>query len=110
MPSAGEQRLDHLLHKRPLFKSMWKDGRLPDAVRAKLEVLEGDISKADCGLSQRQLARLCAEVDWVVHSAASISFFDHVHSLLDQNYLVGISFLLGISDHGLTVSIPVARP
>ncbi|EIE27188.1 hypothetical protein COCSUDRAFT_55211 [Coccomyxa subellipsoidea C-169] len=84
---SGEQRLDHLLHKRPLFQSMWKDGRLPDAVRAKLEVLEGDISKADCGLSQRQLARLCAEVDWVVHSAASISFFDHVHSLLDQNYL-----------------------
>ncbi len=66
---------------------------MPDAIYSKLEVLEGDISEADCGLSQRQLARLRAEVDWVVHSAASISFFDHVHSLLDQNYLVGIFFL-----------------
>ncbi len=92
--AAGEQRLDDLLHGRPLFRGMWENGLVPDAIYSKLEVLEGDISVADCGLSQRQLARLRAEVDWVIHSAASISFFDHIHTLLDQNYLVRHTFLL----------------
>ena len=86
--AAGEQRLEHLLHGRPLFRSLWVNGRVPDAMRAKLKVLDGDLSAPDCGLSQRQLARLRAEVDWVIHSAASISFFEHVHTLLEQNYLV----------------------
>ncbi|CAL8462842.1 g2376 [Coccomyxa elongata] len=84
---SGEQRLEHLLHERPLFRGMWVGGRIPDAVRAKLHVLEGDLSEPDCGLSEHQLAELHAEVDWVIHSAASISFFKHVHTLLDQNYL-----------------------
>lgn len=69
---------------------MWVNGRVPDAVRAKLEVVEGDLSAPDCGLTQRQLGRLCAEVDWIIHSAASISFFEHVHTLLEQNYLVSV--------------------
>lgn len=68
---------------------MWdKSGRVPPTILAKLLVMEGDLSTPDCGLTTGQLALLRAEVDWVVHSAASISFFDHVHTLLDQNYLV----------------------
>ncbi len=44
--------------------------------------------RKDCGLSAADLARLRADVDIVIHSAASISFFEHVHVLLQQNYQV----------------------
>ncbi|KAK9907611.1 hypothetical protein WJX75_006988 [Coccomyxa subellipsoidea] len=83
---SGEHRLEHLLHGRPLFRGVCVNGRVSDAISAKLEVLEGDLSMPDCGLTQRQLALLRAEVDWVIHTAASISFFDHIHVLLEQNY------------------------
>ena len=44
--------------------------------------------KKDCSLGAADLARLHAEVDFVIHSAASISFFEHIHVLLQQNYQV----------------------
>ena len=41
-----------------------------------------------CRLGAADLTRLRAEVDFVIHSAASISFFEHIHVLLQQNYQV----------------------
>ena len=54
----------------------------------KLVVVEGDVQQNECGLSAADLARLRADVDIVIHSAASISFFEHIHVLLQQNYQV----------------------
>ena len=54
----------------------------------KLVVVEGDVHRKECGLSADDLARLRADVDIVIHSAASISFFEHIHVLLQQNYQV----------------------
>lgn len=54
----------------------------------KLVVVEGDVHRKECGLSASDLARLRADVDIVIHSAASISFFEHIHVLLQQNYQV----------------------
>ena len=54
----------------------------------KLVVVEGDVQRDECGLSADDLARLRADVDIVIHSAASISFFEHIHVLLQQNYQV----------------------
>ena len=52
------------------------------------QVVEGDVSVQGCGLSGADAALVCARVDYVIHCAASISFFDHIHALLDQNYWV----------------------
>ncbi|EIE20590.1 hypothetical protein COCSUDRAFT_48572 [Coccomyxa subellipsoidea C-169] len=83
---SGDERIDFLLHKRPLFHMHWKDGRVPLDVRNKIVVIPGDLHKPDLGLAQSDRERLIEEVEFVIHSAASISFFEHIHTLLEQNY------------------------
>lgn len=50
--------------------------------------VQGDLSAPNCGLSAADMAMIAEEVDYVIHSAASISFFEHIHMLLDTNYQV----------------------
>ena len=85
---AGDERIDWLLHKKPLFHLHWKDGRVPLDVRNKIVVIRGDLHEPDLGLSAADRARIVSEVEYVIHSAASISFFEHIHTLLEQNYEV----------------------
>ena len=63
-------------------------------MRNKVVVVPGDMHAPGLGLSDADRQRLHAEVDFVVHSAASISFFEHVHTLLEQNYEVGMQLLV----------------
>lgn len=58
----------------------------PDLL-AKLRVVAGDVCEPDCGLSKEDLAAVRSRSRFVIHCAASISFFDHVHALLTQNYV-----------------------
>ena len=51
-------------------------------------VVPGDLHKPGLGLSAEDEERITNEVQFVVHSAASISFFEHIHTLLEQNYEV----------------------
>jgi fatty acyl-CoA reductase len=66
----------------------WKDGRVPVDVRNKIVVVPGDLHKPGLGLSHADRERLIEEVQFVIHSAASISFFEHIHTLIEQNYEV----------------------
>ena len=84
----GDERIDYLLHKKPLFHMHWKDGRVPVDVRNKIVVISGDLHKPDLGLAEADRERIVNEVKYVIHSAASISFFEHIHTLLEQNYQV----------------------
>lgn len=56
-------------------------------LRAKLHVLSGDVCKPRCGLSDADAEVVATKCDFIVHCAASISFFEHVHVLLEQNYV-----------------------
>ena len=56
-------------------------------LRAKLRVLSGDVCKPRCGLSEADARTVARGCDYFVHCAASISFFEHVHVLLEQNYV-----------------------
>ena len=56
----------------------------------KVVVVPGDLHKPGLGLSAEDEERITNEVQFVVHSAASISFFEHIHTLLEQNYEVGV--------------------
>jgi hypothetical protein len=62
-------------------------------VQSKVVVIPGDLHKPNLGLSEEDEARIVNEVQFVVHSAASISFFEHIHTLLEQNYEVGLRAL-----------------
>ena len=62
---------------------------MPLDVRSKIVVVAGDMHAPGLGLSDADKQRLVAEVEYVIHCAASISFFEPVHTLLEQNYEVG---------------------
>ncbi len=51
-------------------------------------VVNGDLGLPGLGLSQEDRRTLCREVHYVVHSAASISFVEHIHRLIAHNYVV----------------------
>ena len=65
---------------------------MPLDVRNKIVVIKGDLHEPALGLSAADRQRIVSEVEYVIHSAASISFFEHIHTLLEQNYEVGIRF------------------
>ena len=64
-----------------------KNSPLRPELRAKLRAVEGDVCRPDCGLSAADLDMVRTRARFVVHCAASISFFEHVHVLLEQNYV-----------------------
>ena len=64
-----------------------KRSPLRPELRAKLRAVEGDVCRPDCGLSPADLDMVRSRARFVVHCAASISFFEHVHVLLEQNYV-----------------------
>ena len=57
-------------------------------LRRKLVVMGGDLGSPGLGLTAGDRATLVREVHYIVHSAASISFVDHIHNLISHNYVV----------------------
>ena len=57
-------------------------------LRRKLVVMGGDLGLPGLGLSAEDRQTLMREVHYIVHSAASISFVDHIHNLISHNYIV----------------------
>lgn len=57
-------------------------------LRRKLVVVGGDLGSPGLGLTAEDRATLVREVHYIVHSAASISFVDHIHNLISHNYVV----------------------
>ncbi len=57
-------------------------------VRDKLVVVNGDLGMPGLGLSPADRNALVRDVQFIVHSAASISFVDHIHRLIAHNYVV----------------------
>ncbi|CAL8472356.1 g11899 [Coccomyxa elongata] len=84
--NSGEQRLDALLA-RPLFHLHRKSGEFPSEVRRKLVVVNGDLGLPGLGLSPEDRSALIRDTQYIVHSAASISFVDHIHRLIAHNYV-----------------------
>ncbi|CAL5224937.1 g7706 [Coccomyxa viridis] len=83
---TGEQRLDNLL-KRDLFCKLRDGDEFPEELRRKLVVMGGDLGLPGLGLSEEDRQTLTREVHYIVHSAASISFVDHIHNLISHNYI-----------------------
>ena len=71
----------------------------PRTTPAEGRLLVADLHKAGLGLSEEDEARIVNEVQFVIHSAASISFFEHIHTLLEQNYEVSARSILPLFSH-----------
>ena len=55
----------------------------------RVEVLAGDMTLPGYGIDKCKLQKLQQETEIVVHAAASISFDDHIHDAITNNYMVG---------------------
>lgn len=76
--------MDHPLHKKLLFYQPQKDGIILQDILEK-PFTGANRSAASClGLSEQDEKRLVVEVEFVIHSIASISFFAHVSTFLKQ--------------------------
>lgn len=53
--------------------------------------MQGDLLLPHCGIRTGMRGRLRRQVNYVVHCAASIIFNEHVHTLLANNYQVGLT-------------------
>ncbi len=51
-------------------------------------VVNGDLGLPGLGLSPEDRSALIRDTQYIVHSAASISFVDHIHRLIAHNYIV----------------------
>lgn len=71
-------------------------------LRRKLVVMGGDLGLPGLGLSEEDRQTLTREVHYIVHSAASISFVDHIHNLISHNYVVSSSVLKYAHCHRIT--------
>lgn len=80
--TTAQERLAQLLQK-GLFHLVRDNPRL----LAKVELLEGDLNSDDLGLTQRELQLVQANVNILVHSAASIQLEADVQHTLRSNYL-----------------------
>lgn len=50
--------------------------------------MSGDVSMKSCGMSEEDRDLVCEEVQFVIHSAASTSFNDHIRDAMANNYWV----------------------
>ena len=53
----------------------------------KLQIIHGDLSEPGCGISTADQTQLKSDVQYVVHSAASIRFDNPVHTDLKLSYV-----------------------
>jgi alcohol-forming fatty acyl-CoA reductase len=84
----GVKRREKVVKKNKINPTLAKKHNSPirPDLRAKLRVVAGDVCQPDCGLGAADLEAVRTKSRFVIHCAASISFFDHVHTLLTQNY------------------------
>lgn len=69
-------------------------------IALKVQAVPGDITLPGLGIGGSDLLKLQAEVEVVIHAAASISFDDHIHDAITHNYMVR-SALLALLLHGV---------
>jgi len=70
---------------------------------AKLQIVHGDLSEPGCGISTADQTQLKSDVQYVVHSAASIRFDNPVHTDLKLSYVA----TKALADMATGVSGPV---
>ena len=113
--TAGPNRVQQMLHANPLFHfhrgshkadtyrhrtvspegSFFFDssGTNCESVSAldfsPVEAITGDITLPGYGIAPSDMHRLQQQTDIVIHTAASISFDDHIHDAITRNYMVG---------------------
>ena len=71
----------------------------------------GDLGLPGLGLSEEDRQTLTREVHYIVHSAASISFVDHIHNLISHNYIVSLfANLVNLCPMQMSHAVPQHNP
>uniref|UniRef100_A0A182JFZ0 Fatty acyl-CoA reductase n=1 Tax=Anopheles atroparvus TaxID=41427 RepID=A0A182JFZ0_ANOAO len=75
-------RLEQLLGKEPVFVNYVKD---PQLYRAKIRVIEGDVSEVGVGIANDDLAYVYERTNIIVHAAADVRFDESLKESIQTN-------------------------
>ncbi len=89
------ERFERIVAESPVFAGLSEiyGEQLPDFLAARVEVLEGDVSRPGLGLDAATRARLQAQLDLVVNSAGLTDFNPDLREALETN-VAGVAHLL----------------
>ncbi|MCL6564899.1 MAG: SDR family oxidoreductase [Acidobacteriia bacterium] len=93
--ASALERFERIVAESPVFAGLSEvyGERLPDFLAARVEVLEGDVSRPGLGLDAATRARLQAQLDLVVNSAGLTDFNPDLRDALETN-VAGVAHLL----------------
>ncbi len=93
--ASALERFERIVAESPVFAGLSETygEQLPDFLAARVEVLEGDVSRPDLGLDAATRTRLHAQLDLVVNSAGLTDFNPDLREALETN-VAGVAHLL----------------
>jgi len=85
--TTAQRRFEKIVEESPTLDGLQKHfgSRLGDFLRAKIEVIEGDVSQAGLGLEESVRARLSRSLDLIVNSAGLTDFNPDLRDALSSN-------------------------
>ncbi|MBA3916004.1 MAG: SDR family oxidoreductase [Acidobacteriales bacterium] len=81
------RRFEKLVEESPVFDPLFEryGDKLPDFLREKVEVIEGDVSKPNFGLTAERSAELLANLDLIINSSGLTDFNPDLRDALTTN-------------------------
>jgi thioester reductase-like protein len=104
--NPGERRFEKMIEESPVFDPLFEryGDRLPEFLREKVEVVEGDVTQTDLGLSPDVARQLQKDLDLIVNSSGLTDFNPDLRDALATNTDAAVNvleFLRGTDHAGL---------
>ena len=101
--NPAEQRFQKMVEDSPVFDPLFEryGDRLPDLLREKIEVVEGDVTQPGLGLSAEMAGNLQKNLDLIINSSGLTDFNPDLRDALSTNTDAAINILefVRASDH-----------
>ena len=85
--NPGERRFEKMIEDSPVFDPLFErhGDRLPEFLREKVEVIEGDVTQPDLGLAQETARKLQKNLDLIINSSGLTDFNPDIRDALATN-------------------------
>ena len=104
--NPGERRFEKMIEDSPVFDPLFErhGDRLPEFLREKVEVVEGDVTQSGLGLSPETVRELQKKLDLIVNSSGLTDFNPDIRDALTTNTDAAVNvvqFIRGTDHAGL---------
>jgi alcohol-forming fatty acyl-CoA reductase len=93
--NPAERRFERMIEESPVFDVLFEryEGELPEFLRDKVEVVEGDVSQPGLGLTDEIASRLQKDLDLIVNSSGLTDFNPDLRDALATNTDAAVNIL-----------------